>query len=206
MSEKTGDKKGFIKYPFQTPKPSDKGPRPDSMYINLYTYGKGTDLKVITKIYDDSGKELDKESYLNVRGRMEPCVKFEGIYWGAHGKNSHGGSLRFRLVEANFSPIIYSSVPQGRLLKSNNVEQLSFEELEGDNEDDDNPLQAMTKQPPKKAPIVPKPKQPPVKPAVATTSKKPQIQLKKAPPKPAPKKPVPPPEEELEPEVEPEFE
>lgn len=199
MAKQKNNFKDFIKYPFQAPKLSDKGPRPDSMYINLITYGKGLTLKNNTKFYDAEGNLLDFNELINIRGKIEPCIKFEGIYWGAHGKNPHGGSLRFRLVEANFYPINYSNIPQGRLLKSSNVstvevEQLPKSELE---EDDSDPLQVMNK-PPKKTPVVTKPK----------IVKKPQIQLKKAPPKPAPKKapvPAPEPDEEMD-EVEPEME
>jgi hypothetical protein len=204
--------RNFMKFPIQDPKikPEDKGPRPKSMYINLITRGIGNDMRVLTKIYStDTDDIMPEADYINVRGTMEPCIKFEGIYWGAHGKNSHGASLRFRILEANFtpSPGFSGGVPKGRLMGGSgrprqNPEddgapippptrvkppvrtqpQPDPEEADVPEGDDADPINAIMKPAAKPAPKRPAPGAAPAKPPA-----KKQVQVKKGPPKPKPK-------------------
>lgn len=211
----------FVKYPIQPykPKPDDRTQRPDNMYINLVTRGQGNDMKVVSKIYGNNPEPLPQEDFINVRGKMEPCIKFEGLYWGAHGKNSHGCSLRLRVMEANFwpSPGFNGGVPKQRVL-SRGAPPLDMDSGEQDQppvpmprrngkppvrtappqnndetggEDDADPLEAILKP-------APKPAKPTVRPAPAKKQAPPI--LKKAPPKPKVKAP-PPPEPEPEDEA-----
>lgn len=197
-----GNMRDFIKYPIQPgkPKPDDKSPRPDNMYINLITRGIGNEMRVQTKVYGPGDTLLPLEGYLNTRGRIEPCLKFEGIYWGAHGQQPYGGSLRFRVAEANFTPApgFSNGIPKGRLLGGGSaaggdqpivpVPARRGPPPTPSEGDDPNPLEAILKPPPAKSAPKPVVKQAPKK-AAPTVLKK--AAAPKPKPKPAPVEPDP---------------
>lgn len=107
-----------IKFPFApaTTEGTIDATKPKRWYIKLLASNKDSKkLTISTNVYygDDTINVLD---YLNSRGIIEPCVRWNGIYWGAHGSKGYGGSLQFKVVEANFTPI-ESKPPTGRFIR-----------------------------------------------------------------------------------------
>lgn len=138
-----------VKPVFEHPKQKD-GKKPDTtkplrQYIKLVTEGQGKTLVVKTPFYGPGDKKMNPARFApvsrdakGVRGNITPCVRSDGLFWGAHGKNSHGCSLRFKVVEANFTPIVGgSSMPSRRMLGKNNAP--AEEREEGEDEDFDAP-------------------------------------------------------------------
>lgn len=115
----------FVKPPLEYPRDKkdkklfDKT-KPRRCYVKLATTGKGVSLKALTRFYGPGDKQVSPLRYIDVRGIITPCFKWEGVYWGAHGPSSpHGASLRFKLVEANFEPTPSISLPDHRILPRN---------------------------------------------------------------------------------------
>lgn len=115
-----------VKVPFSHPKNKENGgktldtTKPESMYVKLVTDGQGPTLKAKTPFWGPGDRKCNALKFLDVRGEIEPCWVFEGIYYGAHGTSPHGASLRFRLAEANYTPkSASSSLPQHRMLSRN---------------------------------------------------------------------------------------
>lgn len=115
----------FVKPPLEYPKSAkdkkafDKT-KPKRCYVKLVTTGKGATLKALTRFYGPGDKQVSPLRYIDVRGIITPCFKWEGVFWGSHGPNSpHGASLRFKLVEANFEPTANASLPNHRMLPRN---------------------------------------------------------------------------------------
>ena len=61
-------------------------------------------------IYGPGDKKLSPFRCISVHGSCQPVVKWDGIYWGAHGRNSHGASVRLRVSEMNFSPGVLEKI------------------------------------------------------------------------------------------------
>lgn len=191
----------FVKPPMEYPKSKDKKTpdrtKPKRMYVKLVTSGKGPTLRALTKFFGPGDKPVSAFSLIDKRGILEPCFKWEGIYWGSHGPTApHGASLRFKLVEANYTPQASTAIPSHRMLGKNNApiqeEDEDFNtpnhqnagEEEGFSEpgaDDANPTSILSKTSKAKPPV--KTTQ---KPVVKVTTKGPV--LAKAPIKPAPVK------------------
>lgn len=137
---KLNDWNRALKSPFEHPKDANKKidkTKPKKMYVKFKTSGKGDKMRVLTKIYSpDSEEPVPVTDIMNKRGKVTPCFEFEGIYWGQHGTNSHGASLRFRLVEANFEAIEGGQeIPKKRLLPGKTTTTSKSSEPEEEPED-----------------------------------------------------------------------
>ena len=53
---------------------------------------------------------------MGIFGNCQLVVKWDGIFWGTHGKNSHGASIRLRVTEMNFTPDLKRDAPSRRML------------------------------------------------------------------------------------------
>lgn len=117
--------KNAVKYPFSHPNdPTTKKPNTDKpvrAYVKLVTSGKGETLRVKTKFYGPGDKATSPLRYLETRGVIEPVIAWEGLYYGPHGAEApYGTSLKFKIVEANFTPKDDSSgMPRHRMIGKN---------------------------------------------------------------------------------------
>ena len=212
-AKESDDMTQFVKLPLQKPKPKpeDRGPKPFQLYVNLMTKGNGLRMACHTKIYGPGDKPISPLGLIDQRGTLEPCFKWDGVYWGSHGPNSScGASLRFKLVEANFSPDSYApKLPKGRLLPRNESKTTGSDDHgegagNGDG-DDPSPMKTLLSSG-GRAPMASKPvikTRPALRPGVPMASGvKPKVAVKpmvRAKPKPTP---PPPPAEEPEEQVE----
>jgi len=165
----------FVKPPIQFPNAKDKKildkSKPKRMYVKLITSGKGETLQAHSKFYGPGDKPMSALRFLDKRGVIEPCFKWEGVFWGAHGSTSpHGASLRFKLVEANYTPQTGIGLPSHRMLGKNNAPPREEEDdpmprsrgetdgngeaegFTGPGEDDSNPVAALSAATKKAAP------------------------------------------------------
>ena len=116
--------------------------KPLKMYIKLLTKGKGKNLKCLSKIYGPENEQVSPHD-VNMRGEGHPVIRWDGIYWGSHGKNSYGVSLRLFLTEMNFKPSQDSNevICSMRMLPPNKAplleEQKSEEEVTTEEDDDE---------------------------------------------------------------------
>nr|QBK86317.1 MAG: protein of unknown function DUF2738 [Marseillevirus LCMAC102] len=162
--------KKLYSYPLSTPKGGGKKTedrsKPERCYIKLVTKGEGRRLLSITTAYAPGDKKVSALKYLDVRGFITPVVKWDGVYWGAHGSKSYGASARLRITEFNFKPESNGGSQQ-RMLSPNTaiaVEEYDSDDAEdfipptktsGDQgftqpgEDDNNPIAALTSNQPK---------------------------------------------------------
>jgi hypothetical protein len=105
--------------------------KPKRIYIKLVTKAKGIKMQCLTKIYGPGDKLVSPIKYMStpgnaVQGVCHPVVHWEGIFWGAHGKNTYGGSLKFRVVEMNFTPKSSAGLSHRRMLSPNaDVEEVN---------------------------------------------------------------------------------
>ena len=112
--------------------------KPKRIYIKLVTKAKGTKMQCLTKIYGPCDKLVSPIKYMSspgnaVQGVCHPVVHWEGIFWGAHGKNTYGGSLKFRVVEMNFTPKSSTGLSHRRMLSPNvDVEEVNENESSDD--------------------------------------------------------------------------
>jgi len=122
---KRGTWEKAVKIPFSHPrnkedKKSLDKTKPETMYIKLVTAGQGAAMRALTPFYGPGDKKMNAINFVDVRGKIEPCIMWEGVYYGAHGPEApHGASLRFKLVEANYVPQSASSLPHHRMLSRN---------------------------------------------------------------------------------------
>jgi hypothetical protein len=180
-----GDMRNFIKYPAAVPKQEDKskGDKPLRMYVNLISTGSGETMSVTTKFYEPGDKQVSPLKFIKKLGTIEPCFKFEGAYWGTHGtENSQGGSLRFKLAQANFFPGgNRNAVPNARLLPRNTAPA-----------EDDTPSVAHNDDAPPSSSAIPHPQKRAIRPAPSGDDANPMQTLltKKPATKPAAAKPV----------------
>jgi len=125
-----------VKIPFDYNLTKDKKSKdktkPMRMYVKLITQGSGPTLKALTSFFGPGDKKTNPLRYVDVRGIITPCLKWEGVYYGQHGnKATFGASLRFKLVEANFTPQ-NGSIPNRRMLGKN-----TSQAIEEDTDDDE---------------------------------------------------------------------
>ena len=78
--------------------------KPARAYIKLNTRGKGEDIECFTPIYGPGDKPLSPWKCMGIFGHCQLVVKWDGIFWGSHGKNSHGASIPLRVSEMSFTP------------------------------------------------------------------------------------------------------
>jgi len=112
------------------PKTKEKYPdtsKPERMYINLASSGKGKKIVNGCKIYGPrkNGKDtILKPSKCVGEGKRAtclPCVHLRNVYYGAHGDNPHGASIKFKVAQMNYTPISKSGGgPSRNLLPANN--------------------------------------------------------------------------------------
>ncbi len=97
---------------FQHPnKPETKIPntaKPKQAYFKLKTYGKGTSMKCATVIHGPGNMSIDYNQLIGtndkrVMGIMKPVIKWEGLYWGAHGQTGRGVSPTLTVSEMTFT-------------------------------------------------------------------------------------------------------
>lgn len=98
--------------------------KPKRIYIKLVTKSKGIKMQCLTKIYGPGDKLVSPIKYMStpgntIQGVCHPVVHWEGVFWGAHGKNTYGGSLKFRVVEMNFTPKSSAGLSHRRMLSPN---------------------------------------------------------------------------------------
>ena len=162
-----------VKPVFEHPKGKDKKTldvtKPLRQYIKLVTDGQGPKMVVKTPFYGPGDKKMNAVRYVGQRGNITPCLRFDGLFWGAHGKNPHGCSLRFKVVEANFIPQnAGAGLPTHRILGKNMApaeDDTSVVREEGDDEgfeapggDATNPSRALEAAARPKAKVAPKAK------------------------------------------------
>jgi len=112
--------------------------KPQRTYLKLVTKAKGSKIQCLTKIYGPGDKLMSPIKYMStpgnaVQGIIHPVIHWEGIYWGAHGKNTYGGSLKFRVIEMNFVPSSSSGLSHRRMLSPNTAVE---EDSEGTTSDE----------------------------------------------------------------------
>ena len=78
--------------------------KPLKSYIKLFTRGKGKRLTCLTDIYGPGDKKLHPKDLKKARGDYKPAISWEDVFWGNHGGNSHGASIRLKVIEMNFTP------------------------------------------------------------------------------------------------------
>jgi hypothetical protein len=113
--------------------------KPEVAYIKFMTKGEGRKIRTSTKIYGPGNKPVSPFKYMSlpstdkvsVRGKSKCVLFWDGIYWGAHGKQPHGASARPRVSEMNFVPVQGDSGPSRRMLGDNTAP------AEADYDDDD---------------------------------------------------------------------
>lgn len=110
--------------------------KPQRTYLKLVTKGKGSKIQCLTKIYGPGDKLTSPIKYMStpgnaVKGTVHPVVHWEGIFWGAHGKKSYGGSLKFRVIEMNFAPTSSTGLSHRRMLSPNTAIEEGSENSEG---------------------------------------------------------------------------
>ena len=115
-----------VKLPYEHPnikdsKQKDKT-KPLRSYFKLVTQGKGADCRILTPFYEPGDNKVNGKKFIEKRGVIEPCVKWEGVRWGAHQNAPHGASLKFVITEANFVPGGNSKLPKKRMLPANTAE------------------------------------------------------------------------------------
>lgn len=137
IKDKTGKKTG------------ENTSKPQRMYVDLVTIGKGQKMKCLTPIYGPGDKKVSWMKYFSTDGNwhigtIEPVFRWKQDYWGAHGPTStHGGSVKLEIVEMNFTPKSARKLEYGRMLPRNEaVEEKSGDEgsEEGGNTSFKNPM------------------------------------------------------------------
>lgn len=104
-----------IKVLYNYPNVKDSNPKtlnkekPERTYIKLLSRGKGSKgvkVTVQSKFYGPGDQQMSHLSLLGEKGNgdWEVCCKWDGVFWGAHGKNSHGASVRLRVYDATVNP------------------------------------------------------------------------------------------------------
>lgn len=139
--------KPLYEYPNKKQEGGDKKKRekdfdkPQRMYLKLDTFGEGKNLKCYTKIYGPGNKIIHPLKYSGVKTDMEIVIQLNKVFWGAHGRNSHGGSINIRISEMNVVPVGQES---HRFLSPNAAPEEDENELEGQDSSFINPLQEDT--------------------------------------------------------------
>jgi hypothetical protein len=135
------NKTAAVKPPYAYPLATVKGQKkkvedrskPQRAYIKLVTKGTGRSLRCITQIYGPGDKKVSPFKYIEVRGRLVPVMKWDGVFWGSHGqKSSHGASVRLKVSEMNFTPTTDGG-PKRRMLGPNTA----IPEEDDSSDDDD---------------------------------------------------------------------
>ena len=118
-----------VKPPFSHPFRKEKGKngkdksiedttKPKRTYIKLETFDKGRSMKCNTLVHGPGDVTLNPLKYLDTRGDIIPVIRWNGAYYGAHGKRSWGASLTLRLSECNYIPRKRGGPPR-RMLETN---------------------------------------------------------------------------------------
>jgi len=79
--------------------------KPKKMKAKFNAFGKGRKIKNHTVIYGPGDKPMSPFNLLNKSGKILPVFRWDGVYWGGHGKRSWGGSVTLRLSEGTFTPM-----------------------------------------------------------------------------------------------------
>jgi len=112
--------------------------KPKRMYIGLVS-GKEK-RQVLTKVFGPGGKNLNVANLISrpgeiKRGELTPVFEIKNVYWGGHGTNPQGGSVKFQLVQCSYKPSTGgASVPTMSLLPT--LEGGDDDAEDGDEEDD----------------------------------------------------------------------
>ena len=123
-AEKKGMWHNAVKVPYDFPnskdgKTKDKT-KPQRMYIDLITSGKGNNLKSASQFYGPGDVPVNPKQFIDAPGIIEPALKVDSVFWGAHGpKAPYGASIKFKVAQANFSPSSVFNVPKERLIGRN---------------------------------------------------------------------------------------
>ena len=126
---------GFPMVPIkgQKNKKEEDRSKPQRAYIKLITKGEGRNLRCMTSVYGPGDRKVSALKYIDVKGKMTPVIKWEGVFWGSHGQKApYGASVRLRVSEMNFSPASDGG-PRRRMLGRNTTpieEDISDEENE----------------------------------------------------------------------------
>lgn len=97
--------------------------KPERTYIKLLSRGKGSKgqkLTVQSTFYGPGDRKMSHLSLIGEKGNgdWEICCKWDGVFWGAHGKNPHGASTRLRVYDATVNPGS-SGLPSDRMAPRN---------------------------------------------------------------------------------------
>jgi hypothetical protein len=79
--------------------------QPMRIYMKLNCFGKGKDLKCFTKIYGPGNKLVSPARYNKTPCTVHPVIQLKKVFWGSHGKNTHGVSLNMHVSEMNIVPL-----------------------------------------------------------------------------------------------------
>lgn len=79
--------------------------QPLRIYMKLNCFGSGNNLKCFTKIYGPGNKMVSPAKYHKVQCTIHPVLQLKKIFWGSHGKNTHGVSLNMHVSEMNIVPL-----------------------------------------------------------------------------------------------------
>ena len=139
-AERKGEKwEQAVKVPFYESKAGKENRMmPPGMYLKCITSGEGEKMVCKTRFYEGEDDKVGSNAvaFIDRRGTVEPLYEYEGIYWGAHGKNSHGASLHFKLVQGIFEESGGGSerVPTRRLVPGGSKGGDTVEEEDGEDE------------------------------------------------------------------------
>ncbi len=121
-----------VKRPYEHASSNDKSgkkikdlSKPRRTYLKFATKGKGAKITCETQIYGPGDKLVTPYHYMSkpggnsIRGDSDIVIIWDNIFWGAHGRSSHGASLRFRVAQMNFTPTAGTTLTTRRLLPPN---------------------------------------------------------------------------------------
>ena len=79
--------------------------KPQRMYLKLESRRqKNGPPRPLTEFIDgDTNNTCSALDLIDVRGRIEPCIEFAGLYWGGHGKKPWAVSHQFKLYQALYT-------------------------------------------------------------------------------------------------------
>lgn len=91
-----------------------------------------------SRIYGPGDKLVSPTKYLSTAERtmqilIKPVYFWQSIFWGAHGKYPYGASMKFIISEMNATPVIFSAIPQKRMLPPNKSTAIVVKNEDGSN-------------------------------------------------------------------------
>jgi hypothetical protein len=112
--------------------------KPQRSYLKLLTIGKGRDMKCTTRIDGPGNRRLSYTDCIEKPGNASIVCMWDGVFYGSHGAQTYGASIKIKICEMNFTPT--SKGPTRKFLQPNTdpVEE-EEEEFEHQKPDPNNP-------------------------------------------------------------------